>query len=347
LPTGAHTDTYSFGVIAYEVLTGHLPEFGDRLSDFKTNVPEFLDSMISNCISARVDRRPVDGKMLVDMLAVHHESRDKSSLITRNSAQGQRKSTSNVIHSHLTKYPHLAAYMRSLQSIPAGEYVMGSDAGYADERPQHTVKVSRFRLGKTPVTNALWREYVSGLSQEHTNPQMAGQLDDHPVVNVSWEDVMGQDGNGGFCRWISENAGFRLTLPTEARFEYASRSGNSDSEYPWGNYYEDVFAWTSVVTKRTTTGPVSRRNCIYTNDFGLTDMVGNVWQLCFDRYGSYPSDSTTDPTGPACINGKNRCKRGGSWLHNYSGYVRSSLRHQIPPNHRCGQTGFRLAAEAG
>ena len=246
----------------------------------------------------------------------------------------------------IDKYPALNAYIESLRPIPAGTFQMGSSNGDDDEKPVHSVTLSSFRMGATPVTVAVWKEYCAATGTKLPKAPDWGLLDDHPVVNVSWIDIMGSDGTGGFCGWASDVAGFRLTLPTEAQFEYAARGGQSGLEYPWGNSFDRSKVWCSSSSfgdaKRT--APVVRTSNNYRNSFGLTDMSGNVWQWCSDWNGPYSSASHNDPTGPSSTSDNRRCARGGSWFDGYPDNFRCAERGRDYPEGRDDDSGFRLSA---
>jgi formylglycine-generating enzyme required for sulfatase activity len=246
----------------------------------------------------------------------------------------------------LTDYPALRAHIESLRPIPAGTFQMGSASARAgdDEKPIHSVTLSAFRMGATPVTFAVWKEYCSATGTTLPKDPGWGLLDDHPVVNVSWNDIMGSDGNGGFCAWASDIASFRLTLPTEAQWEYAARGGVAGQEFPWGNSYDDSKLWCYEVTPRKQTAQVVRTSNIYRNGFGLTDMVGNVYQWCSDLYAPYSSVSQTDPIGPPSTSGNVRCVRGGSWNSSNPGSFRCANRFSYLPDFWSGFYGFRLSA---
>jgi formylglycine-generating enzyme required for sulfatase activity len=249
--------------------------------------------------------------------------------------------------SRLTDYPALRAYVDSLRPIPAGTFQMGSSNGKSDEKPVLSVTLSAFRMGATPVTVAVWKEYCAATGTTLPKAPEWGLLDDHPVVIVSWNDIMGMDGTGGFCAWASDIAGFRLKLPTEAQFEYASRGGQNGFEYPWGNAFNDSKLWCRKPTKRTSTAPVTRSSNIFRNAYGLTDMSGNVWQWCSDYYDRYWGSSRIDPTGPSSTSDNYRCFRGGSW-HDYDlvGF-RCASRGWDKPDSRYSSGGFRLSARPG
>jgi formylglycine-generating enzyme required for sulfatase activity len=244
----------------------------------------------------------------------------------------------------LTEYPALKAYVESLRRIPAGTFQMGSSSGRGDEKPIHSVTLSAFRMGATPVTVAVWREYCAATGIPLPKAPDWGLLDDHPVVNVSWEDIMGVDGKGGICAWASDIAGFRLTLPTEAQFEYAARGGKSEVEYPWGNTFDESKLWCSKSTARKSTAPVTRSSNIFRNIYGLIDMSGNVWQKCYDFYGPYSSGVQTDPVGPSSTSDNYRCARGGSWDFSFHLFFRCATREWSSPTSKSNNNGFRLSA---
>ena len=279
----------------------------------------------------------------------------------------------------LTDYPATKAYIDSLRLCPSGTFQMGGNKTNA-EKPIHSVSMSAFRIGATPVTFAVWKEYCASTGTGLPVAPEWGLLDDHPVVNVSWTDIMGPDGKGGFCLWVSDIAGFRLTLPSEAQFEYAARGGQDGLTYPWGNGFDDNKLWSSVVplqdvtnsvdldlswlqtsnlacsfgqqikmatrtkqSKRSSTAPVVRGNNIHQNNFGLSDMTGHVFQWCSDWYGDYSSAPQTDPTGPPASSTGCRSVRSGSWGQNQD-TLRCAFREKRTPDTRANNLSFRLTA---
>ena len=156
--------------------------------------------------------------------------------------------------------------------IPAGTFQMGSEHGNDDEKPVHTVRLSRpFYLGIYPVTQRQW-EAVMGSNPSHF------QGPEHPVEQVSWDKVQ------EFIRSLNTHEGRALyRLPTEAEWEYAARAGATGA-YCFGDNVIQLsqYAWDADNAKGTT-HPVGQ---LQPNSWGLYDMHGNVCEWVQDWYGS-------------------------------------------------------------
>ena len=246
----------------------------------------------------------------------------------------------------LDQYPALKTYLSSLRPLRAGKFTMGSNSRYRSQ-PVHSVRLSSFRMGAAPVTVGLWKEYCSATNQQLSEPPDWGWRDDHPIVNVTWNDIMGVDGKGGFCAWASKITVQQLTLPTEAEFEYASIGGKSGLVYPWGNKFDESRLWCSNKVERASPAPSNRSSHFYRNAFGLTDLCGNVWQWCFDSYDEYPENTLTNPRGPVSTSSNGRCRRGGSFLNVSTWWFDCAYRDAKQPDDGRYDTGFRLVARSG
>lgn len=252
-----------------------------------------------------------------------------------------------------TCYPELDKYVASLSTIPSCRLKVGARYGLPRESPAFTSRLSEFRIGSTPVTVDMWSEYCEANSLCMPEPPEWGWIKGHPIVNVSWHDIMGIDGTSGFCSWVTKVTGIEVSLPTEAQYECASWGefgpkrdpDDHDIHYPWGEMFDDSMLWCSRVTTRFSTAPVDRDYNVYRNNFGLSDMSGNVWQWCMDLYGEYTWDEKIDPVGPPETPSNKRCIRGGSWGRNWPENFRCANREHAAADARVQVLGFRLAAE--
>ncbi len=199
----------------------------------------------------------------------------------------------------------------------------GSDA-YDDEKPAHQVTVSTFSIGETEVTQELWQAVMGSNPSRFSGPR-------RPVEKVSWEDCQ------NFIRELNSLTGRRFRLPTEAEWEYAARGGKKANGHKYaGSSAIDNVAWYDSNSGSQTHDVATKR----ANELGLYDMSGNVWEWCQDWYGSYSSNSQTNPAGAS--SGSYRLFRGGSWYDNAS-YCRVSFRNYYTPSFRYYDLGLRLA----
>lgn len=252
----------------------------------------------------------------------------------------------NMISTRLNAYPALKAYIENMKPIPGGTFLMGGESILKDAKPIHKVRLSSYLLGSTPVTVNMWKEYCASTGVRLPSSPAWGLLDDHPIVHVSWVDIMGWDGKGGYCEWVNSLIDSRFILPTEAQHEFAMRGGHDGMNFSWGNYFATTKLWcsSSKLADAGQTASVFRSNKKYVNEFGLSDLTGNVWELLSDWYSPYNIGQLTDPNGPA--NGSLRCMRGGSWMDFNADYFVNSFRNSLGQMDKNSNVGFRLSCSS-
>ncbi|HYG78076.1 MAG TPA: SUMF1/EgtB/PvdO family nonheme iron enzyme [Planctomycetota bacterium] len=246
--------------------------------------------------------------------------------------------------------------------IPAGEFMMGSDTGGANEKPVHRVSISRpFYLAKYETTVAQFKTFANGARfQSHAeklgysytmkdgqwqkveglNWRTPGfeQGDDSPVISLTWTDVT------EYCKRVSRLRKIQFRLPTEAEWEYACRAGTS-TVFNNGNSKEDLkeAAWIGENSSGRTQ-PVGRKK---PNAWGLYDMHGNAREWVSDHYSEnwYAQSTTMDPKGPPHANaGDERVMRGGGWIDDYN-ECRSTYRWNYSAVGLGTHCGFRCVLE--
>jgi formylglycine-generating enzyme required for sulfatase activity len=171
--------------------------------------------------------------------------------------------------------------------------VQGPYATVDEERPQHTVQVPSFSIGKYEVTFNEWDACVAGGGcKKHPSDKGWGH-GRQPVINVNWDDTQ------QYVSWLSKKTGHRYRLPSEAEWEYAARAGTTTAYY-WGEYAGDDNANCGECTSQWTdrAAPVGS---FPPNPWGLHDMGGNVFQWTEDcwnnSYSHAPSNGSAWTTG--------------------------------------------------
>ena len=212
---------------------------------------------------------------------------------------------------------------------------MGSERGQANEQPCHRVWVDTFGIGKYPVTNREYAEFLEA-AQAPPPPFWYDPIfsdPEQPAVGVRWNEAE------AYCAWLSEKYDEDLRLPSEAEWERAARGGREGTEYPWGDEppWETGFAGCN----RETGGPL-RVGANEPNGFGVFDMSEGVHEWCSDYYDYhyYRYSPERNPRGPAI--GLRRSSRGGSWRHRIK-FSRCAARSSLPQSFQYADYGFRLA----
>lgn len=215
-------------------------------------------------------------------------------------------------------------------SVPPGSVAL------ADRRTrrQWVADVTSFRLAAHPVTRG---EYERLRPQRGGTPTAGAPADRTPTVNVSWWDAVRfcnalseeggltpayaitDEGEGDPVEWSPSADGYRL--PTEAEWEYACRAGTTGPHY---GPLDDI-AWHRANSGEHLHEVGGRRP----NPWGLYDMLGNVWEWCWDLY---------DPE----VYGTYRVLRGGGWFDEHWS-CRAGVRRRSHPTFRVDDVGFRVA----
>ncbi len=247
--------------------------------------------------------------------------------------------------------------------VDGGTFQMGDHFGEGgSDEIKHTVTVNSFLLAKYELTFKEYDAFCEAMKLEKPSDVGWGR-DTRPVINVSWLDAV------EYCNWRSMEEGLtpaytiqgeKVTcnwsvngyrLPTEAEWEYAARQKGQKVRFGNGKdiadtkeinldgiHYSTSYSIEGIDRQKTVS--VGSLNC--PNSLGLHDMSGNVWEWCWDWYGSdyYINSPAFSPKGPE--SGSDRVIRGGSWI-NYPASVRAADRYSYSPDYWFSTLGFRLA----
>jgi formylglycine-generating enzyme required for sulfatase activity len=261
--------------------------------------------------------------------------------------------------------------------IPGGKFFMGSDDKREDtlaiDRPAHQVILSPYCIDTTEVTVEAYKacsdrgeckraptendwdgidEKAKKIYDPLCNMRDPEGKAKYPINCVDWELA------DGFCKATGKR------LPTEAEWEFATR-GSDGRKYPWGDEPPSSGTFLNACGKECVDwgkkhpDPDFPLTAMYAasdqwpntapvgsfpkgaSQFGLQDVVGNVWEWASDWQGEYTADAQTDPKGPAT--GERKVARGGAWNGADPAWVRPSYRVGFDPKMRSHGVGMRCA----
>ncbi|MDY3216477.1 MAG: bifunctional serine/threonine-protein kinase/formylglycine-generating enzyme family protein [Sodaliphilus sp.] len=326
------SDVYALAATLFKLLTGNTPPNAIKIRDEGLPVAKLQEKYISlPVISAIAMAMKGRHERIQSMVEFIGNLNSDDTTLNSNPAEAERKR--KEVGEKTTKTFKVGSVSFDMVWVEGGTFRMGATSeqgsgAFDCEKPVHSVTLSGYYIGKTEVTQALWKAVMV------SNPsKFIG--DNLPVESVSWDDCQ------EFIRKLNSLTGQNFRLPTEAEWEFACRGGNNSRGYIFsGSNYIDNVAWYdgNYGNSGGKTHPVATK---LPNELGIYDMTGNVWEWCSDWYGTkYSSGAQTNPKGP--YDGSYRVSRGGSWI-DYAGSCRSSFRGRDSPGDRNKYLGLRLS----
>jgi formylglycine-generating enzyme required for sulfatase activity len=333
-PVDSRTDVYSFGLCLYEMMTGK-PVFAAESpievamkqvqeapvppSRHNSQIPDAVEKVILRCLEKDPNTRyrtAAEVRKELIMATARDAAAAQTPVIgTPVPAREPAQTKVNPVDG--------LAYVW----IAPGTFEMGASSDDPEvtecELPRHQVTLTKgFWMSETPITIGVYRAFAKATGRVMPAEYILLWRDDCPITGITWPEAQ------AYCEW----AGGRL--PTEAEWEYAARAGCAAPRYG----EPAKIAWFQVDPP--STRPVRRKE---PNNFGLYDVLGNVWEWCADWFAEYSPVPQTDPQGPA--EGKYKIVRGGSW-DDHRAQSRLSNRSWYQPDSRAKQRGFRCVLDA-
>lgn len=255
--------------------------------------------------------------------------------------------------------------------VDGGDFRMGSPQSDPNhqtvEMPEHPRHVGRrIAICTTPVTKEQFARFQRDRPETHYDLSQWVKTDDSPQCGATWYEA------ASYCNWLSEQEGIPKSqwcylpnddgqfgpgmkakddqlmldgyrLPTEAEWEYACRAGTQTIRY-YGSteLLLPKYAW-YLANGQNRAWPVAS---LKPNDLGLFDMLGNVYDWCFDEYLKYPNGDEvvedSPPTGPVKETSIHILRGGGFYSHPMN--LRSAYRYTLhQPGNRDSAIGVRPA----
>ena len=296
---------------------------------------------VAQCTECHTETSVADLLVQTDCSSCHGE-RAPGTLDTSTSTHAARPNdTAGLTLPQYYDKTRLGDAPNPMVTIPAGEFIRGTDERLPDEGPQHTLFVPAFQIDIYEVTNLQYKKFIDATGrasprhfENRTYPE--GKVD-HPVVYVSWYDAE------AYCAWAGKR------LPSDIEWEKAAR-GTDGRTYAWGNDFNVNFAntpvrWEYLKTEGDTTpvGGFPQGKSVY----GLYDTSGNVWEWTASWYEAYPGNTRiTENYGETY-----KTLKGGSWwdCSFYKCGISAPLynRSFFYPKTKNKSFGFRCAKDAG
>jgi len=234
-------------------------------------------------------------------------------------------------------------YCPEMVVVPAGSFLMGTASSSTQqhersEEPQHAVTIgSLFAVSKYEVTFDEWDVCAAYGDCRAGVSDFGWGRGRQPVIDVSWEDAK------RYAAWLSKITGKSYRLLTEAEYEYAARAGTT-TVYPWGDDVGENNANCNGCGTQWDNRQPAPVGSFSPNEFGLYDMVGNVYEWVADCYHADYTDAPTDGSNwtAGCPGVDRHMVRAGSWGA-YPGNLRSATRKVLSADVPNRFLGFRIA----
>ncbi len=318
----------------------------------------------------------LDRKNNISLQDLHEHARKNVNRLTRNTDKEQRAFYHVTMESDIT-FVHGSPRVRTIseaekllvfndedfwQDIRHGEYYIGSDTTDPDAQSDELggqstkVRVFPFRISKFVITNEQFQAFVNAGGYDNSRywtipcqenlpdlmiPEPSLRHKHLPRVFVNWCEAM------AFTNWLSEVLSRRIRLPTEDEWEWVARAGQQ-TVYPWGNEWQDDMCNSELAGHHT---PTPKRH-YPANDWGVFDMIGNVWEWCLTKYDRFkylypydPNDGRNEIDEETRLElATSRVVRGGSFSSPPLD-LRCACRKGHPINTRHNNVGFRVVEE--
>ena len=214
--------------------------------------------------------------------------------------------------------------------VRRGSYKMGPSSTWSDDLRDVTIS-EPFAVGVYEVTFREWDACHQAGRCKHRPGDNGWGRKTLPVINVSWDDAQ------EYVKWLSDKTRAKYRLPSESEWEYVARAGTKTAYHFGHQISRDDANFGRFVIRPVPVGSYE------SNEFGLHDVHGNVWEWvedCWHRdYWGAPLDGSAWVTGDDC---DYRIMRGGSWF-NGEWHARSAHRGEKPTRYRTLTVGFRVA----
>lgn len=229
------------------------------------------------------------------------------------------------------------SFSPDLVSVAPGEYWMGSRAddgdAYSNEFPLVKKEISRpFYLGRFPVTFNEYEVFADDCGLPVPDDEGWGR-GPNPVIHVSWEDA------AKYTRWLSTITKCSYRLCTEVEWEYAARAGSAH-KFTWGDEFD-----ITMLNACEREGYITPVGSYPPNDWGLYDMLGNVWEWMaddwFSTHSSRPKNECARLSEPRNLL---RTLRGGAW-DSIPRNARIADRCRQGKENRINNVGFRVVRD--